>query len=510
MARRFWIGVIIVTLTGSVLVPETEAQTIWYVNGALATNGDGHLWSSAFNNLQSAISAAGINHLPHDQIWVAKAIYKPSMRTIPEDPRSVCFSMPSGIDVYGGFIGNETSLGSRRPDLNVTVLSGDIGTLGLAADNAYCVALFDGSAVSPTLDGLTVTGGCGVWNIWGSGAGILITGGATPVLENLRIVDNQASDWGGGMYIDSGTPTLTACTFERNRAKWGGGLCVYSSASTLYLDRCVFDGNIADVQAGALFNRFAGTLEVRNTIFRSNLCLSGESLDQRGGAIVNLYYCTARYVNCLYDGNMNLAGGGAMWNDGGASISLINCTIVSNSSVCGSGGGLYTQANTTATNCIFWNNRDVNDPSGTGQAAQIYQDGGTLSINYCDVRGWTGGGTGNINDDPNFVAPAARNLRLQGSSPCVDAGSNGGVSEPNDLDGYTRIVPSNGYVDMGAYELQALLADDCDGNTIHDGNDLAACSGQAWCSDCNANGIPDVCDILIAEGGHCDAGVRAD
>ncbi len=36
---------------------------------------------------------------------------------------------------------------------------------------------------------------------------------------------------------------------------------------------------------------------------------------------------------------------------------------------------------------------------------------------------------------------------------------------------------------------------DCNGNEIPDDEDLADCDGSPWCSDCNNNGILDVCDI---------------
>jgi hypothetical protein len=77
------------------------------------------------------------------------------------------------------------------------------------------------------------------------------------------------------------------------------------------------------------------------------------------------------------------------------------------------------------------------------------------------VQGWTGGGVGNIDADPQFVGPD--DYRLRALSPARDAGNNaavpadafdvdrdGDLTEPTpDLAGRPRIV---GTVDMGPYE----------------------------------------------------------
>ncbi len=59
-----------------------------------------------------------------------------------------------------------------------------------------------------------------------------------------------------------------------------------------------------------------------------------------------------------------------------------------------------------------------------------------------------------ISSDPLFVASA--DFHLQGSSPCINAGTNAGIA--TDLDGNPRPEPSGTLYDIGAYEYQAAPA----------------------------------------------------
>jgi hypothetical protein len=149
----------------------------------------------------------------------------------------------------------------------------------------------------------------------------------------------------------------------------------------------------------------------------------------------------------------------------------------------------------TLTNCILWGNTATNGAPG----AQISNEGSSPTISYSLVQdsggsgaGWDSSlgidGGGNIDEDPQFVdadgpddvvGTPDDNLRLQLTSPAIDAGDNsalppdtfdldgdGDTAEllPLDLDGYPRCVdipdvPDTGVgpapiVDMGACEAQ--------------------------------------------------------
>jgi hypothetical protein len=57
--------------------------------------------------------------------------------------------------------------------------------------------------------------------------------------------------------------------------------------------------------------------------------------------------------------------------------------------------------------------------------------------------------------------------------------------------------------DVATFQVDALagtvrvdVSRDCNNNGTEDGDELAGCDGSPWCSDCNANGILDECDLL--------------
>src|SRR5512143_979561 len=130
---------------------ETGATTI-YVRAAAAGANDGTSWANAYTDLQTALAAA----VASDEIWVAAGAYKPTATT----DRTISFALKNGVGIYGGFAGGETLRGQRNPEVNVTILSGDIGTPGSAADNSYHVVTTDASVTSSAvLDGFTITAG---------------------------------------------------------------------------------------------------------------------------------------------------------------------------------------------------------------------------------------------------------------------------------------------------------------------------------------------------------------
>ncbi|HEY3171517.1 MAG TPA: hypothetical protein VGK86_02980 [Thermoanaerobaculia bacterium] len=110
---------------------------------------DGTSWANAYTSLQSALAAA----VSGDEIWVAAGTYKPTATA----DRTISLALKNGVGVYGGFAGTETMRSQRNPAVNITILSGDIGTVGVTTDNSYHVVTSDSTVTSTgILDGFTV------------------------------------------------------------------------------------------------------------------------------------------------------------------------------------------------------------------------------------------------------------------------------------------------------------------------------------------------------------------
>ncbi len=192
---------------------------------------DGAGWGTAFKNIQDALTAA----VSGDQIWVATGIYYPDDgASQTDDDRAASFLLQSGVEIIGGFKGDETDMGQRDSAANVTVLSGDIDQNDVDADangiaenpdeivgaNSFHVVTASSVDSTALLDGFTITAGLAdglATAQQDKGAGLLCLTGTTPVVQHCTLIGNR-SDRGGAAYIDDASPTISASRFHANAA----------------------------------------------------------------------------------------------------------------------------------------------------------------------------------------------------------------------------------------------------------------------------------------------------
>ncbi|MFH1419698.1 MAG: right-handed parallel beta-helix repeat-containing protein, partial [Planctomycetota bacterium] len=272
------------------------------------------------------------------------------------------------------------------------------------------------------------------------GGGLSNHAGGDPILSDCIFTGN-VSPLGGGMSSESsGDYSLTSCAFTANSASEGGA--IHNAISSPTLTGCTFAGNTSSSGGGAVWNDAASPTLV-GCIFQGNT-----STGSAGGAILNTNAAHPMLTNCVMVGNSAYTDGGAILNNPGSNPILINCTVAWNSADMDGGGILSWNCNPTLTNCILWGNTDA---GGSGESAQIFLETSTVTIDYCDVAGWTGslGGTGNFGSDPLFTRDPDDggdgwgvgnnddygDLRLSSGSPCIDAADNIAVpADALDLD----------------------------------------------------------------------------
>ncbi len=244
-----------------------SASRILYVNAAASGANNGTSWTNAYRDLQQALT----NAVSGDEIWVVGGTYKPALATDISDPRTKTFALRNSVALYGGFAGAESLRTQRNPAIHVTVLSGDIGVAGDASDNAYHVVYASGVDRTAVLDGFTVrlgnANGSSFPKYYGGG---LFSDQSSPTLSNLTF-SNNSGNAGGGMTDLSGAPALTNITFSSNLAILGGGMFLVQSTSTL--TNVTFSGNSAS-SAGGIFNQ-TGSPTLTNVTFSGNSTTNG-------------------------------------------------------------------------------------------------------------------------------------------------------------------------------------------------------------------------------------------
>jgi hypothetical protein len=220
------IGLLSVVLLATV----ANAQQIWYVTQTGSGGQSGTSWGDAAPGqmLQSIIIQAGQHG--GGQVWVAEGTY-----TISSQPSQMSFILYNKVELYGGFVGGETSLDQRDFVNNITTLDG-----ANAGKNLHVVIIKD--VEESRVDGFHIVNG-DVTNADGlasdrSGGGILVISTSpltNPVLANLEIYYNQANNgYGGGIaiYGDNANVFMYNCKIYYNTAWQGGGLFVDLGSST--------------------------------------------------------------------------------------------------------------------------------------------------------------------------------------------------------------------------------------------------------------------------------------
>jgi subtilisin family serine protease len=470
-----------------------------YVDAAAKGNQTGLSWTDAFTNLQTTLKHAeerpGIT-----EVCVAQGVYHPAG---PDGDRYESFTLINGLALRGGYAGTQIATADTRDILLYpTILSGDLNEddepeFVNRQDNSYHVIMGRGLDSSTVLEGFVIkAGNANGMDVHANGAGMLNREGSNPVIMDCNFNGNFSSGNGSGICNDNSSPQVIRCKFTSNSMGGNSGGGMYNLDSSPIVEDCEFISNIAGV-GGGMVNDGSGTARITGCLFKNNQasfggglyitdncspividCIfennqasyTGGALELRGGnpafkrcrivnnyagqydwggAGIDMFNGNATFESCTIAGNTSYENGGAMfiWN---GHAYMYNCTISDNTAD-DQGGGIFLFSHLSGSanlrSCILWNNN----------AAEV--EGKTISVQYSDVRG-NYSGTGNKNEDPQFVDAVSGDYHLRWSSLCVDAGDPACTPEPEnkDIDNEPRLM-QNGRVDMGSDEVGPKQAD---------------------------------------------------
>ena len=127
-------------------------------------------------------------------------------------------------------------------------------------------------------DGKKLLGeGADVTTLQGDGTREVISISSDSMLDGFTITGGVGhSGNGGGMSINSGTPTISNCYFTGNSASNSGG-AIYVSNASPFIENCIFENNSAGNSGGAVFF-FPGAGTLRFNAFLGNTATFGEEL----------------------------------------------------------------------------------------------------------------------------------------------------------------------------------------------------------------------------------------
>jgi len=315
---------------------------------------------------------------------------------------------------------------------------------------------------------------------------------------------NKELDFGGKAITLRSENGAATCIMDCEDS--GRGFTFHSGETTASIvdGLTVTNGNTSDYGAGIYCSDSSPTI--------INCIISNNTADTKSGGGMFCSNASPVVINCIISDNTVVWHGGGIDCRVNSSPSIINCTITGNTAS-GSGGGIRcNDSSPTVTNCILWDNSPT----------ELHVDSGSPTLSYCDIQGGYAG-TGNINADPLFVDCASADYRLEGGSPCVDAGTSDGTPT-QDKEGTARWddlgVPNTGggtypYYEIGAYELADTDSDglsdwdevnvygtdpdddDSDDDGLNDGDEVNTHSTDPLDDDTDDDGLSDGDEVNV-------------
>lgn len=321
---------------------------------------DGRTWATAYASPQKAINALNDGTGQRGEVWVAAGTYAPSAHITEDTNSPVAFLMHSGINVFGGFRGTETSIDERDGYYEG---SGD-GQPN--RDSQYTWKFRDKYRTIFQGESYTLSD-------WNSTKGEwIINSGSYHVVWFAPIAANGVGTADNKVAMFDKETVLDGVTIE------GGKLTVESGS----------------VSEGYLPNDGAGVLMGENAILR-DCVVRYCSAAGRGAAVYN---GGGRVEKCLIYNNVNTTGdGGGVYIDGFGIVS--RCIITNNKAR--NGGGVYMKKGKVADHAILALSVVANNENTANGA--VYADQSGNLIHNTIVNNYTSTSTDESDDNASHT-----------------------------------------------------------------------------------------------------------
>lgn len=232
-----------------------------------------------------------------------------------------------------------------------------------------------GEDSTAVLDGFTVQGGYGPFDI--AGAGYLSSGGglacidsSSPTISRCMFVGNYAEAHGGGLFLSGSSPIVRDCTLDRDSAFHGGG--IYTVFSSSLIQSCLFVSCRAEGRSGGFYCS-SSSPSIQGSSFHLDSSSGGGAIFASQGA--------PNIEGCLFNGNYSSDDGGALLVLSCSSDSRIsNCSIVGNMASSYAGGVDLNDWEGTLEHCLIYSNQALNFSGG---GVLVYEGSGYIS--YCTI-----------------------------------------------------------------------------------------------------------------------------
>lgn len=400
-------------------------RDLWFVDIDASGTENGRSWTNAFTSIQDAIDSIENGGM----IWIASGLYSPA--TVGNDP---VVHLKEGIEIYGGFEGDETMLNERNITSNPVTLDGNNASYHTIIASSRCIIdglnIIAGSASGTTPDdnggGLfsELTYSLSVANCQFSQNYSANEGGGLYALHtfldlnNCTFIENQSDSYGGGVFVESSHLLFTDSLLQNNTSDYGGGMRLEYGGT---LERVEFVRNLGEHHGGGL-NMSGQGAAIKDCIFKENyvnasiyngggaialgggntkplientIFIGNHAVNECGAALHNSYGAAPEVVSCLFIRNVSDRWGGAIYTDG-CSPHFYNCNFINNKSMYG--GTLYVRNGGSPT----FINSISRDNFALGSGDEIYNNGSTVTMTYSDVAGGYSG-TGNIDENPLYI-----------------------------------------------------------------------------------------------------------